>query len=276
MVVCLDIELLLNMGASAGSRGGGAGMCTASATTRMWVRDRRDTVTVITRYTAKGIHRRDQPWVSSLRPTPTPSPVCSYSLKLGHLRRPRAANWSMAVIKRLPAAAMLAVLASSCTSPTRSNAGAAPLPTRPIGATSLPYTAADAHFMTGMIHHHAQAIVMASWAPAHGASPELQRLAQRIAVAQNDEIALMRTWLRDKGEPVPDANPGPMRMMMNGVEHEILMPGMLSDAQLQQLDDARGVDFDRLFLTLMIQHHEGAVTMVDALFPCRRIGLCRS
>lgn len=137
---------------------------------------------------------------------------------------------------------------------------------RPIGIPSLRHTPADVHFMTGMIHHHAQAVLIAKWAPTHGASDELQRLAERIVVGQNDEIALMRTWLGDKGEPVPEATPGPMRMKMEGMEHEMLMPGMLTDVQLAQLDAARGREFDRLFLTFMIQHHEGAITMVNTLF----------
>lgn len=151
---------------------------------------------------------------------------------------------------------------------TTTTVGAAPNPAsaRPIGIPSLKHTAADVHFMSGMIHHHAQAVLIAEWAPTHGASAELQRLAERIVVGQNDEIALMQNWLRDRGEPVPDGSAGPMKMQMNGMEHEMLMPGMLSDEQLAQLDAARGMAFDRLFLTFMIQHHEGAVTMVDELF----------
>ncbi|MEP7383212.1 MAG: DUF305 domain-containing protein [Gemmatimonadota bacterium] len=136
----------------------------------------------------------------------------------------------------------------------------------------MPHTAADVHFMTGMIHHHAQAVLMAGWAVSHNAGPSLQRLAERIGVAQKDEIALMKNWLRGKGEPVPDGTPGPTTMSMNGMQHEMLMPGMLTDAQLRQLDSARGDDFDRLFLTFMIQHHQGAITMVDALFGSEGAG----
>ena len=129
-----------------------------------------------------------------------------------------------------------------------------------------PYTKADVDFMTGMISHHAQAIVMARWAPTHGASASVQTLCSRIINAQRDEILLMQTWLRDRGKPVPDAVPRPMKMIMNGVEHEMLMPGMLTDEQMRQLDAARGNDFDRLFLTYMIQHHTGATKMVKDLF----------
>ena len=128
------------------------------------------------------------------------------------------------------------------------------------------YTAADIQFMGGMIGHHAQAIVMSRWAPSHGASPSLLILAERIINAQQDEIAAMQRWLRDRHQPVPDARPTGMRMIVNGVEHDMLMPGMLTEAQMKELDQARGKEFDRLFLTFMIQHHRGAVTMVNELF----------
>jgi uncharacterized protein (DUF305 family) len=99
-----------------------------------------------------------------------------------------------------------------------------------------------------------------------GASPSVRTLAERIINAQQDEIATMQHWLRDRQQPVPDAVATGMRMQMNGMEHEMLMPGMLTDAQMKELDAARGPEFDRLFLTDMIQHHRGAVTMVKQLF----------
>jgi len=129
-----------------------------------------------------------------------------------------------------------------------------------------PYTTADIHFMSGMIGHHAQAIQMASWAPTHGASPAVRTLCERIINAQRDEIATMQQWLRDRQQPVPEASPMGMKMVMDGVEHTMLMPGMLSEEQLKQLDAARGKEFDKLFLTDMIQHHKGAVQMVKELF----------
>jgi len=131
---------------------------------------------------------------------------------------------------------------------------------------TYPYTTADVHFVSGMISHHSQAIIMARWAPTHGASASVRTLCERIINAQTDEIAIMQRWLRDRHQPVPEAKPLPMKMMMNGVEHEMLMPGMLTDAQMKQLDAARGREFDRLFLTFMIQHHKGAVSMVTDLF----------
>jgi len=129
-----------------------------------------------------------------------------------------------------------------------------------------PYTDADIHFMTGMISHHAQAITMARWAPTHGASPSVQTLAGRIINAQQDEIHLMQQWLADRRLPVPEPDPKGMKMVMNGMEHTMLMPGMLTTEQMQHLDAARGPGFDRTFLTGMIQHHRGAVTMVQELF----------
>jgi uncharacterized protein (DUF305 family) len=129
-----------------------------------------------------------------------------------------------------------------------------------------PYTEADIKFMSGMISHHAQALKMAARAPTHGASPSVLTLAGRIINAQNDEIRSMQTWLRDRRQPVPEPNPDGMKMTMNGTEHVMLMPGMLTPEQMAELDRARGKEFDRLFLTYMIQHHRGATAMVKELF----------
>ncbi|HEX6631734.1 MAG TPA: DUF305 domain-containing protein [Gemmatimonadaceae bacterium] len=144
-----------------------------------------------------------------------------------------------------------------------------------------PYTAADVHFMTAMIGHHAQAIVMAEWAPTHGASASVRTLAERIINAQRDEIGTMQRWLGDRRQPVPqvsaagevtmpagahDAHAMPGMGATPGGGHEMLMPGMLTEAQMRQLDSARGPEFDRLFLTSMIHHHQGAVAMVKELF----------
>ena len=136
-----------------------------------------------------------------------------------------------------------------------------------------PYTAADIEFMSNMIGHHAQAIVIAQWVPTHGGSPSIQTLAGRIINAQNDEIAIMQRWLRDRQLPVPDPSASGHKMIMGGVAHDMLMPGMLTPDQMKQLDEARGKEFDRLFLKLMIQHHRGAVTMVEELFNSYGAGL---
>jgi uncharacterized protein (DUF305 family) len=120
-----------------------------------------------------------------------------------------------------------------------------------------PYTEADVRFMTDMIGHHGQALAMASLAPRNGASPEILRLAERITAGQQDEIGTMERWLRARGKPVPDAH---------HAMHGHLMPGMLTEAQMRELGQARGPEFDRLFLTYMIQHHRGAVAMVKQLY----------
>jgi uncharacterized protein (DUF305 family) len=133
------------------------------------------------------------------------------------------------------------------------------------------YTDADIAFMSNMIGHHAQAIAMARMAPDHGASASIRTLAGRIINAQNDEIKLMQQWLRERGKPVPEVTAAG-KMIMGGMEHEHLMPGMLTESQMQQLAAAKGADFDRMFLTYMIQHHQGAVAMVKELFGSHGAG----
>jgi uncharacterized protein (DUF305 family) len=128
------------------------------------------------------------------------------------------------------------------------------------------YTAADVHFMSGMIYHHAQAILIAGWARSRGAGGSVQTLCDRIVASQTDEINLLSRWLADRHEAVPHPLPDPEHMMMPEMDARHMMPGMLSAAQLAQLDSARGPDFDALFLRFMIQHHEGAITMVNDLF----------
>ena len=138
-----------------------------------------------------------------------------------------------------------------------------------------PYTAADVHFMTVMIGHHAQAIEMARLAPTHGASAPVLRLAERIINAQQDEIATMQLWLRDRRQPVPEPSApatGGMAGHDHGAQHGAAMPGMLTPAQMAELAAARDVEFDRLFLTYMIQHHRGATAMVRQLFASHGAG----
>lgn len=130
---------------------------------------------------------------------------------------------------------------------------------------SFPYTDADVEFMQGMIAHHAQAVIMAGWAPSRGARKDVAVLCERIVVGQRDEIMLMQTWLSDRGLPVPDGTSTRHKMTMNGVVHEMLMPGMLTDDEMAALERARGPEFDRLFLVGMIKHHQGAIDMVDTL-----------
>lgn len=133
-------------------------------------------------------------------------------------------------------------------------------------AAARQFAPADVEFMQGMIPHHAQAVIMARWAVTHGARADVRILCERIAVAQGDEIRLMRNWLAERKQDVPDSMSTKHVMKMGGMTHEMLMPGMLSDEQMAALDAARGSQFDRLFLVGMIGHHEGAIAMVRELF----------
>ncbi len=126
---------------------------------------------------------------------------------------------------------------------------------RPIPPGAL-YKSADVHFMQGMIAHHGQAIHMSRLAESRGAHPRVVKLAQKIDQSQEVEINQMQNWLRENGQEAPAAESW----------HTVSMPGMLTAEQLARLDAAKGADFDRQFLTLMIQHHQGALKMVADLF----------
>ena len=142
------------------------------------------------------------------------------------------------------------------------------------------YTDADVRFMQGMIMHHAQAVVMSDWAATHGARPDLVILCKRIALSQRDEIAVMQQWLTERGLSAPDplhmASPAPgpisdtspmhMPGMDMGTGPMMMMAGMLSADDMRRLDAARDTTFDRLYLTGMIKHHQGAIGMVAELF----------
>ncbi len=134
-----------------------------------------------------------------------------------------------------------------------------------VDSTHMDANEGDVAFMTGMISHHAQALIMSRMAPSHGASPEVLILTSRIINAQTDEINVMQAWLRDRGQPVPEVQIEGTTLLIDGAA-PMMMHGMLTDAQLRDLDEARDADYDRTFLTYMIQHHEGAVTMVAELF----------
>jgi len=159
------------------------------------------------------------------------------------------------------------------TAPTVSDASTAELEalyrTRTDSA-AMRFTEADVRFMTGMMAHHGQALVMARLAPTHGASPEMRTLTARILNSQQDEIVWMQRWLRDRGQPVPEVHIEGTSLELRGAgedyEPYMHMPGMLTPDQIRNLDQARDAEFDRLFLIYMIQHHRGAVTMVHDLF----------
>jgi uncharacterized protein (DUF305 family) len=150
---------------------------------------------------------------------------------------------------------------SGASAPRTVQPGAPGMPSREHTArpsTAPMHTAADAAFMQGMIGHHAQAIEMVALLKTRTASQDMQLLGLRIEVSQNDEIKLMQTWLRERGESVPSEH----AHHMAGAK---LMPGMLTKEQMSRLSASKGTEFDRLFLELMIQHHEGALTMVKEL-----------
>jgi uncharacterized protein (DUF305 family) len=120
---------------------------------------------------------------------------------------------------------------------------------------------ADISFMSGMVMHHAQAVEMVDLLKARGRDKAVQLLGQRISISQTDEINYMKQWLADHGKPVSSGGHEHMDHMGMG-----LMPGMLSPEQMKALAKSTGKTFDHLFLTGMIQHHNGALIMVDDLF----------
>ena len=140
-----------------------------------------------------------------------------------------------------------------------------------------PRSPADVRFMQGMIMHHAQAVEMTALIESHTQNSQLRLLGARISKSQSDEIAFMKRWLTARGEPVAPPMPemSGMSMSMPGMDmssHSMLMPGMLTAKQMEALKKAKGEEFDRLFLTGMIQHHGGALIMVKDLFDTAGAG----
>jgi uncharacterized protein (DUF305 family) len=146
--------------------------------------------------------------------------------------------------------------------------GAPGQPTRTLPSATraaLPsHSQADTEFMQGMIMHHAQAVEMTTLIESHTQNKELRSLGARISRSQSDEIKFMKRWLTARGEPTSLAMPEMPGMDMS--THTMLMPGMLTAKQMDALKKAKGEEFDRLFLTGMIQHHNGALIMVKDLF----------
>jgi uncharacterized protein (DUF305 family) len=134
-------------------------------------------------------------------------------------------------------------------------------------------TEADVKFMQGMIMHHTQAVEMVALMPGRTTNPQLMEFGKRISISQTDEINWMKRWLTNRNKPISEMgdmagmNMGGMSGMagMGGMEMP-LMPGMLTTEQMDALRKAKGAAFDHLFLTGMIQHHTGALTMVTDLF----------
>ena len=140
-----------------------------------------------------------------------------------------------------------------------------------------PHTAADTTFMQGMIHHHAQALEMVALLNTNTDTPAMKLLGERIRISQTDEIKMMKNWLSERHEAVPEEHPDhSMSMPMAGMPGMSMpmatMPGMLSEAQMAALAKAKGKAFDKLFLEGMIQHHGGALVMVQDLFAAPGAG----
>jgi uncharacterized protein (DUF305 family) len=138
-------------------------------------------------------------------------------------------------------------------------------------ATPTPRSPADVEFMQGMIMHHAQAVEMTRLIASHTDNRELLSLGARIQSSQSDEIKFMKRWLAARDEPISMAMPG-MQGMDMPPDAKNLMPGMLTPEQMKALKNAKGAEFDRLFLAGMIQHHGGALTMVKNLFDTAGAG----
>jgi uncharacterized protein (DUF305 family) len=156
--------------------------------------------------------------------------------------------------------------AGSGSRPALVQAGAPGQPGRVVDAAAARASApvhseADVHFMHGMIPHHGQALEMVALVPSRATSEAVRAMALRMEISQRDEIGLIERWLRSRGEEVPAHG-----------DHVMTAPGMLTPEQMQRLGDSRGDDFDRLFLESMIQHHEGAITMVRTLFATSGAG----
>jgi uncharacterized protein (DUF305 family) len=130
---------------------------------------------------------------------------------------------------------------------------------------------ADIEFMQGMIMHHAQAVEMTALIPTHTENAQIRALGARISSSQSDEMNFMKRWLVAHGQPISMAMPGMPDMDMNGKPMQA-MPGMLTAVQMNALRQAKASEFDRLFLTGMIQHHNGALTMVKQLFEAAGSG----
>jgi len=137
-------------------------------------------------------------------------------------------------------------------------------------ATLPPYSPADVQFMQHMIMHHAQAVEMTALIESHTQNARLRLLGERISRSQSDEINFMKRWLMTRGEPVSPAMPEMPGMDMSS--HQMLMPGMLTPKQMDALRKAKGEEFDELFLKGMIQHHNGALSMVKDLFDSAGAG----
>ena len=169
-------------------------------------------------------------------------------------------------------------LLASAQQPVVVQPGAPGQPTKVLPANTTaklpPFSPKDVEFMQGMIHHHAQAVEMTALIESRTKNPEVRKLGAKISQSQTDEMNFMKRWLTIRGEKIEmQMNEMPGMEGMNHSSHDVhLMPGMLTPKQMEKLKNAKGAEFDRLFLKGMIQHHEGALVMVKDLFETAGTG----
>jgi uncharacterized protein (DUF305 family) len=214
--------------------------------------------------------------------TPMQSFTFSARLQLRSVISVRAPRSGLIVAGALTCFLSLPVCAQQAESPAPPvvvQPGAPGQPTRTLPpetrARLPPRSPKDVEFMQGMIMHHAQAVEMTALIESHTENKELRLLGARISQSQSDEIKFMKRWLEARGEPAQPAMPEMPKMDMPGHDmsgHHMLMPGMLTPKQMDALRKAKGAEFDHLFLTGMIQHHDGALVMVKDLFDTAGAG----
>jgi uncharacterized protein (DUF305 family) len=214
--------------------------------------------------------------------TPMQSLTFSAGLKLRSVVRaaaPRSGLIAAAALACFLSLPVCAQQADTKSPPVVVQPGAPGQPTRTLPpsarATLPPRSPKDVEFMQGMIMHHAQAVEMTALIESHTENKDLRLLGARISQSQSDEMKFMKRWLEARGEPVEPSMPGMPGMDMPGHDmssHHMLMPGMLTPKQMDALKGAKGAQFDRLFLTGMIQHHTGALVMVKDLFDTAGAG----
>jgi uncharacterized protein (DUF305 family) len=189
--------------------------------------------------------------------------------------------YSRARLRSLPAATLVCLFALSVSAqqadpagPVVVQPGAPGQPTRKLPPSTRaklpPHSPADVQFVQGMIMHHAQAVEMTALIESRTENKDLHSLGARISRSQADEIKFMKRWLTARGEP--HSPPLPQMPGMDHSGHQMLMPGMLTAKQMEALRNAKGKEFDQLFLTGMIQHHNGALIMVKDLFDSAGAG----
>jgi uncharacterized protein (DUF305 family) len=168
------------------------------------------------------------------------------------------------VRSRTMAAAVLVLATAACgTAAGQTTPAPAPSPMPMPAHPSV--SPADVAFMRGMIAHHGQALEMAALVPARTGRENMRLLARRIDISQQGEISMMRRWLADRGQDTTAAMMHDMHDGMPGMQHSMLMPGMLTPEEMARLAAATGPEFERLFLEGMIRHHQGALVMVEQL-----------